>query len=140
VLSVFVLIFACSSNHTGGNPADGPSGTDGMPVDGGSGTPTTGIVFVIPMENESSSAIYGNANATYINMTLKPESAWASMFMDELPAIDPSEPHYVWMEAGTNSFSDYTFITDADPSSTNSTSSHMWRCLPERSPGLRNCM
>jgi phosphatidylinositol-3-phosphatase len=126
VLSVFALIFACSSNHTGGNPTDGPSGTDGMPTDGragsgGSGTPTTGIVFVIPMENESSSAIYGNTNATYINMTLKPESAWASMFMDELPAIDPSEPHYVWMEAGTNAFTDHTFTSDADASGSNST-------------------
>src|SRR5207302_1393556 len=32
-------------------------------------------------------------------------------------------PHYVWMEAGANQFSDHTFSTDADSSSSNSTTS-----------------
>jgi hypothetical protein len=80
-------------------------------------------IFVIPMENESSSAIYGNTNAPYINNTLMPMSAYATAFMDELPSSIPSEPHYVWMEAGTNSFADKTFSTDSDASSSNSTSS-----------------
>jgi phospholipase C len=34
-----------------------------------------------------------------------------------------SEPHYVWMEAGTNSFSDHTFSSDDAPSASNSTAS-----------------
>ena len=31
----------------------------------------------------------------------------------------PSEPHYVWMEAGTNVFTDHTFTTDNDASMSN---------------------
>src|SRR5205085_1777642 len=78
----------------------------------------------IPMENESASAIYGDTtNAPYINTTLVPMAAKAMMFMDELPSSVPSEPHYIWMEAGTNAFSDVTFTTDYGASATNSTSS-----------------
>jgi len=44
-------------------------------------------------------------------------------FADPLPDSLPSEPHYVWMEAGTNAFSDRTFTSDSNPSSSNSTSS-----------------
>jgi phosphatidylinositol-3-phosphatase len=79
-------------------------------------------VFVIPMENEPSSMIYGNTtDAPYIN-SLIPTAASASNFGDELPSL-PSEPHYIWMEAGTNAFTDFTFLSDADPSSTHSTNS-----------------
>jgi hypothetical protein len=84
----------------------------------------TGTIFVIPMENESSSAIYANTTyAPYINNTLVPMAAKATSFTDELPSIIPSEPHYIWMEAGTNTFSDKTFITDSDASASNSTNS-----------------
>lgn len=80
-------------------------------------------VFVIPMENRDSSKIYGNtSDAPYINGTLIPAYARATNFGDELPSL-PSEPHYVWMEAGANSFSDHTFSTDAVPSASNSTNS-----------------
>ena len=75
----------------------------------GDGTPNVAgrTIFVIPMENESSSAIYADTtNAPYINNTLVPMAAYATMFSDELPSAVPSEPHYVWMEAGTNTFSD----------------------------------
>src|SRR5262249_58328802 len=58
-----------------------------------------------------------------INNTLIPSYAHATNFNDELALSVPSEPHYVWMEAGTNAFSDHTFTGDSDPSSTNSTSS-----------------
>jgi hypothetical protein len=49
------------------------------------------------------------------------EYASADNFVDELPLSIPSEPHYVWMESGTNAFSDRTFVDDAAPSATNST-------------------
>jgi hypothetical protein len=76
------------------------------------------------MEDESASAIYGDTtDAPYINNTLVPMSAYATMFTDPLPGAIPSEPHYVWMEAGTNTFSDTTFTTDNNPSASNSTSS-----------------
>jgi len=79
-------------------------------------------VFVIVMENEDSSSIYGDAKAPYINSLLE-TSAHTLKFADELPGPIPSEPHYVYMEAGTNAFSDHTFTTDEDPSAANSTSS-----------------
>jgi acid phosphatase len=80
-------------------------------------------VFVVTMENESAAAIYGNARAPYINGTLLVKGAHGSNFTDPLPDSIPSEPHYVWMEAGTNAFSDSTFSTDLDPSASNSTAS-----------------
>jgi phospholipase C len=81
-------------------------------------------VFVVAMENHDSTQIYGNSSsAPYINNTLIPNYARATNFNDELALSIPSEPHYLWMEAGTNAFSDHTFTGDGDPSSTNSTSS-----------------
>lgn len=67
--------------------------------------------------------IYGNTTeAPYINAALLPRYAHATRFHDTLPVEIPSEPHYVWMEAGTNEFADRTFINDDDPSAANSTS------------------
>jgi len=81
-------------------------------------------VFVVAMENQDAERIYGNSDdAPYINGTLIPRYAHAVAFSDELPAL-PSEPHYLWMEAGTNAFGDHTFTTDASPSASNSTASH----------------
>lgn len=80
-------------------------------------------VFVIAMENHAASSIYGNTtHAPYINNTLLPMSGRATNFIDTLPSL-PSEPHYLWMEAGTNAFSDHTFSNDNNPSSSNSTAS-----------------
>src|ERR1043166_2416544 len=42
--------------------------------------------------------------------------------IDKLPSL-PSEPPYVWMDAGPNAFSDHTFTNDNNPSSSNSTAS-----------------
>jgi hypothetical protein len=81
-------------------------------------------VFVVAMENENISAVYGDdVGAPYINLTLIPVYAHATGFIDQLPAGVPSEPHYVWLEAGTNAFPDHTFTTDSSPSATNSTAS-----------------
>ncbi|MEO6771885.1 MAG: alkaline phosphatase family protein [Kofleriaceae bacterium] len=106
-------------NNNPGGDANGSGVHDAAP----DGTHPDRTVFVIVFENESSSAIYGNAAAPYINNTIKGESAYATMFTDELPANVPSEPHYVWMEAGTNKFTDITFGSDADASAGNSTAS-----------------
>jgi hypothetical protein len=146
--SIWFLMFAtaCGSS-SGNNPGgdahgtgdgphmDGHAMTDTPRGDGASGAHRT--IFVIPMENESSSAIYGDTtNAPYINNTLMPLAAYATNFMDELPSSVPSEPHYVWMEAGTNVFSDKTFLTDADPSSSNSTSSTAHLVTQLRTAGI----
>jgi len=80
-------------------------------------------VFVIAMENHAASSIYGNTtHAPFINNTLIPMFGRATNLVDTITSL-PSEPHYVWMEAGTNAFSDHTFTNDNNPSSSNSTSS-----------------
>src|SRR5690606_30952341 len=47
--------------------------------------------------------------------------AHAVNFMDPLPTWVPSEPHYVWMEAGTNALPDHVFEDNSDASALNST-------------------
>ena len=81
-------------------------------------------VFVIAFENKNAEVIYrGSPRTPYIN-SLRKDFASAGAFADELPDLD-SEPHYIWMEAGTNDFSpEHVFKTDGDPSRTNSTASH----------------
>src|SRR6185312_17330822 len=132
---------ACGSSPNNTNPTDGNSnGGDGgsgqHDAGSGSNVPHDRTVFVIVMENESSSAIYGSAAAPYINATIKPESAYATMFTDELPSAVPSEPHYVWMEAGTNQFSDTTFLSDADASANNATTSTLHLATQLTTAGL----
>ncbi len=79
-------------------------------------------VFVIAMENHDAWQIYGKSqDAPYIQTLLR-DYAHATRFLDELPDLD-SEPHYIWMEAGTNHFRHHTFKTDARPSAANSTAS-----------------
>jgi hypothetical protein len=78
-------------------------------------------VFVVAMENHDASEIYGSSQAPYINKTLLADYAHATNFNDPLALSIPSEPHYVWMESGTNAFSDHTFTGDGDPSKSNST-------------------
>ncbi len=124
---------SCAGGAERPQPADGQAAqrsiTDGgrrdafrpLSPEGGSGAATP-HVFVIPMENQSIGAIYGSGHAPYINGTLLPQYASADNFADELPGL-PSEPHYIWMEAGTNAFADHTFQTDSSPSASNSTAS-----------------
>jgi hypothetical protein len=129
------------SSGSGGGSDSGSAGADGPGSSGEAGSPpgpgvdsgggrdgaTAGTiqhVFVIAMENHDSTEIYGDTtDAPYINNTLVPMGAQATNFGDELALSVPSEPHYVWMEAATNSFADQTFMSDADPSASNVTSS-----------------
>jgi phosphatidylinositol-3-phosphatase len=92
-------------------------------------------VILIVMENTNAEKqggearyIYGNVkDAPFINKELMPRYARAANFRDALALAVPSEPHYVLMEAGTNSFADFTFgddsLADADPSAQRSTAS-----------------
>ncbi|HEY1957425.1 MAG TPA: alkaline phosphatase family protein [Polyangiaceae bacterium] len=104
-----------ATNPDGGNPGADAGGDSGQ-------TQTGKVIFVVAMENHDETEIIGDmTDAPYINKTLLPLYATTSNFQDPLTHSIPSEPHYVWMEAGTNKFSDTTFTTDSDPSSTNST-------------------
>ncbi|HXX66287.1 MAG TPA: alkaline phosphatase family protein [Polyangiaceae bacterium] len=113
-LLAFALGAACRRSEVSETPAVVETAADAVAV--------IRHVVVIAMENADASMIYGNvAEAPYINGTLIPRYAVSTTFYDSLPLELPSEPHYVWMEAGTNSFSDHTFTDDDDPSPANCT-------------------
>lgn len=57
--------------------------------------------FVILLENQNWHEVKGNKSAPYINDVLLPQSASAENYRN--PAfLHPSEPNYIWMEAGSN--------------------------------------
>jgi hypothetical protein len=58
-------------------------------------------VFVIVLENQDWSNIEGSANAPYINGTLLPMGSHCEQYYNP-PVLHPSEPNYLWLEAGTN--------------------------------------
>lgn len=127
-----------SSEPDMGN-ADPPDAGDGGSMGVGSPDRSIHYVFVVPMENQDATRIIGNmTDAPYINRTLLPTYASASAFVDVLPVDVPSEPHYIWMEAGTNVFSDIAFVNDDNPSASNSTSSkaHLVTQLDDAKRGL----
>ena len=113
---------SATTGGAGGSAIGSGGGAGSGSITGGATSGGIKHVFVITMENEAAAAIYGSASAPYINSLLG-TSARANTFGDPLPDAIPSEPHYVWMEAGTNQFGDATFTTDADPSAQNSTAS-----------------
>jgi len=77
-------------------------------------------VFIILMENHNWSSIKGSASAPYINNTLLPMASYCDQYYNP-PGLHPSEPNYLWLEAGTN-----LGITNDDPPSVNhqSTTAH----------------
>jgi hypothetical protein len=58
-------------------------------------------VFVIVMENHNWAQIAGSKSAPYLNGTLLPAASYATHYYNP-PGIHPSEPNYLWLEAGTN--------------------------------------
>jgi phospholipase C len=70
-------------------------------------------VFLIVLENHDWSAIKGSPSAPYINNTLLPQASYASQYFNPHD-IHPSEPNYLWLEAGT-SFN----VKDDNPPSAN---------------------
>ena len=91
-------------------------GTDGAAVTPDGSQPSAGIktVFVVVMENHSWATIKGaGASATYINGTLVPMGAHAEAYAAPV-GNHPSEPNYIWLEAGDN-----LGITNDNPPSAN---------------------
>jgi phosphatidylinositol-3-phosphatase len=68
-------------------------------------------VFLIVMENHNWFDIYQNSSAPYINQTLLPLASYAQQYYNP-PGIHPSEPNYLWLEAGTN----FGIVDDNGPS------------------------
>jgi alpha-D-xyloside xylohydrolase len=82
------------------------------------GLDATSHVFVILMENHTWSSIKGNANAPYINNTVLPMASYCDQYYT--PAgLHPSEPNYLWLEAGSN----FGITNDNPPSSNHQSSS-----------------
>jgi phospholipase C len=109
----------------GGKSPDGAvkPGTDGSTPTPDGSTPTGGIktVFIIMMENHSWSTIKSSGSASYINGTLVPMGAHAENYSTPT-GNHPSEPNYIWLEAGDN-----LGIKDDNPPSANhkSTKDHL---------------
>jgi hypothetical protein len=78
---------------------------------------TNPYVFLVLMENHSLTQVIGSKNAPYINSLA---AAYASA-TNYTTTVHPSEPNYIWLEAGSNNTDDFIFTNDNDPSSTNST-------------------
>lgn len=68
-------------------------------------------IFLIMMENHNWSDIKQNSSAPYINQTLLPIASHAEQYYNP-PGIHPSEPNYLWLEAGTN----FGVTNDDEPS------------------------
>ena len=92
-----------------------------------------GDVFVIPLENHnftqpssytSQQQILGNTAAPYINSLITPGNAnaanvsYATNYTNSGTGTHPSEPNYIWSEAGTNynPATNTTVLSDNDPS------------------------
>lgn len=77
-------------------------------------------IFVIVMENHSWSQIKDNPSAPYINSLLE-QGAHAEGYLN-VPNLHPSEPNYLWLEAGTS----FGVTNDNDPADNHqSTSEHL---------------
>jgi len=78
-------------------------------------------VFLILEENHNWSTFKGSTSAPYINNTLLTAFAHAEQYYNP-PGIHPSEPNYLWLEAGTN----FAITNDSDPFSNHqSTTNHL---------------
>ena len=94
---------------------------------------TVGDVFVIALENHdftqpasdtSPKPIAGNVAAPFINSLITPGNAdaanvsYATNYTNSGTAVHPSEPNYIWAEAGTNYnvATNATIVGDNDPS------------------------
>jgi hypothetical protein len=98
ILAALLCLTAC---HCASNPPNGPDGG----ADGGADAGVTGhaikTVFIILMENHNWSQIAGSASAPYLNQTVLPQASYARQYFNP-PGLHPSEPNYLWLEAGTN--------------------------------------
>ncbi len=67
-------------------------------------------VFLILMENHNWAQIKDSPSAPYLNQTLLPMASYAEQYYNP-PRLHPSEPNYLWLEAGAN----FGILDDADP-------------------------
>ena len=58
-------------------------------------------VFLIVLENHNWRGIEGDGLCPYINGRMLPQASYATRYFTP-PGLHPSEPNYLWLEAGTN--------------------------------------
>ncbi len=63
--------------------------------------PRVSALFTLVMENRNWSEFFGSDKAPYFNNTLLPQAAYARNYYNP-KGLHPSEPNYIWMEAGDN--------------------------------------
>ncbi len=138
-----------AGRHDSNVATDGSRGLDADSFDSGvdpdssdaAPAPHLQTVFIILMENHSWSTISGSSNANYINNTLVPMGGHATAY-NTPKGNHPSEPNYIWLEAGDN----LGITDDGDPSANHqSTTDHLvtqlqtanisWRVYPEGMSG-----
>jgi hypothetical protein len=83
--------------------------------------PPVQTAFVILLENHNWVDFEGSADAPFINGTLLPLGSHCEQYYNP-PGLHPSEPNYLWLEAGTN----FGILDDNDPASNHqNTTSHL---------------
>jgi phospholipase C len=131
-----------SGGTSSGGTSSGGTSSGGVDsgTDAGSSPSVIKKVFYLMEENRSSNQVYGASDAPYINNTLMTTYDYASDYTD---VVHPSEPNYVWLEAGF----DMGLTTDNDPSAKNSTGTtdhivnylgrvgRTWKSYQENLPG-----
>ena len=61
------------------------------------------IYNVISLQEESNEAVKGSASAPHITNTLLPAASYAESYRGAKAGnLHPSEPNYIWLEAGDN--------------------------------------
>lgn len=114
---------------TGGNAGSGGSPATGGACAAGGSSPvgdagaSIKTVFLIVLENKTWAEVKGSADAPYLNGTLLPEASVAEGYKGPKDGnLHPSEPNYLWLEAGDN----FGVVNDADPSANHqSTTEHL---------------
>lgn len=115
VIFSIALLFGCSFSPIAitSEPTNTALPTPGHPpssVPAPSSSPTLALtanpskiktVFLIVMENHNWSDILNNSSAPFINKTILPQASHAQQYYNP-PGNHPSEPNYLWLEAGTN--------------------------------------
>ena len=107
----------------------------------GGNLPPIQTVFVILLENHNWSDFKDGADAPFINATLLPMASHCEQYYNP-PGLHPSEPNYVWLEAGTN----FGIFNDNDPAHNHqNTTNHLaaqlrsagisWKTYQEDIPG-----
>jgi hypothetical protein len=130
-LGASIVIASCGggSSHAGASAPATPVATPVATASSCGGACRGGIqtVFFIVMENHNWAEVKNSPSAPYLNGTLLPMASHAEQYFNP-PHVHPSEPNYLWLEAGT----DFGIADDAPPSVNHQpTTAHLVTLLAE---------